>query len=58
MESKAYNFKDILSKFNIDTDVEYIYNGEQAKGLKKEDILIKSGYIELINNDNDNTYDI
>lgn len=44
--------------YKIDSNVDYIYNGKLAQNLKKTDLLTKSGYIDLVDNDDDGKYEI
>ena len=52
------NVDGTIKSYKIDIPVTYIYNGEVVNNLTKNELFTKNGYIELINNDGDGTYDI
>ena len=63
--SKETNAKSVISykngrtvRYRLSKDVEYIYNGKLERGLSKSDICIDSGWLDLIDNNDDGVYDI
>lgn len=47
-----------IIRYRLSNDTEYIYNGKLERGLSKSDICVKSGWLDLIDNNNDSSYDI
>lgn len=53
-----YDAKDREKKVSIDSEMVVLYNGKTLENYKKDDILIRDGYVELVDNNSNGSFDI